>query len=95
MTGDHLDAILKLAGSRTEKDGWLSFPEGSALTLYVAHDGASMTVPRIEAMKHDGELVYARSARRELFVVVRTDVFAVALEGEASAGKVIRRAGFG
>jgi hypothetical protein len=39
--------------------------------------------------------VYARNPRRELFVVVRTDIYAVALEGEANAGKVARRAGFG
>jgi hypothetical protein len=95
MTGEHLDAILKVAGAKTEKDGWQALPDGSAMTLHVAHDGASMTVPRIDAVRQEGELVYARNARRELFIVVRSDVFAVALEGEASAGKVVRRAGFG
>ena len=95
MTGEHLEAILKVAGAKSEKDGWQSLPEGCAMTLHVAHDGASMTVPRIDALKQDGELVYARNPRRELFVVVRTDIYAVALEGEANAGKVARRAGFG
>ncbi len=95
MTGEHLDAILKVAGAKSEKDGWHTLPEGSAMSLHVAHDGASMTVSRIDALKQDGELVYARNPRRELFVIVRTDVFAVALEGEPSAGKVARRAGFG
>lgn len=95
MTGEHLDAILKVAGAKTEKDGWQSLPEGNAMTLHVAHDGASMTVTRIDAVKQDGELVYARNPRRELSVVVRSDIFAVALEGESSAGKVVRRAGFG
>jgi hypothetical protein len=95
MTGEHLEAILKLAGAKTDKDGWATLPEGSAMTLHVAHDGASMTVSRIDALKHDGELVYARNPRRELFCLARTDVFAVALEGEPSAGKVARRAGFG
>jgi hypothetical protein len=95
MTGDHLDSILKVAGAKSEKDGWLALPDGATMTLHVAHDGASMTVPRVEAVRHDGELVYARNAKRELFVVVRSDVFAVALEGEAAAGKVVRRAGFG
>jgi hypothetical protein len=61
----------------------------------VAHDGAAMTVPRIEALRQDGELVFARNPKRELFAVVRTDVFAIALEGEPTAGKVVRRAGFG
>jgi hypothetical protein len=95
MTGEHLEAILKLAGAKTDKDGWSTLPEGGAMTLHVAHDGASMTVSRIDALKHDGELLYARNPRRELFCLARTDVYAVALEGEASAGKVVRRAGFG
>ena len=95
MTGEHLDAILKVAGAKSEKDGWLALPDGATLTLHIAHDGASMTVPRVEAVRQDGELVYARNPKRELFVVVRGDVFAAALEGEASAGKVVRRAGFG
>ena len=95
MTGEHLDAILKVAGAKSEKDGWQGLPEGSAMTLHVAHDGASMTVPRIDAVRQDGELVYARNPRRELFIVVRSDIFGVALEGEASAGRAARRAGFG
>jgi hypothetical protein len=95
MTGDHLDAILKLSGGKSDKDGWVTLPEGSTMTLHVAHDGAGMTVPRVEAVKQDGELVYARNPKRELFALVRSDIFAVALEGEGSQGKVVRRAGFG
>ena len=95
MTADHLEAILKLAGAKTDREGWASLPDGATMTLHVAHDGAAMTVPRIEALRQDGELVVARNARRELFIIVRTDVFAVALEGEPAAGKVVRRAGFG
>jgi hypothetical protein len=94
MTGDHLEAILKTASAKHEKDGWSSLPEGSTLTLHVAHDGAGMTVPRIEAVKQEGELVFARNTKRELFALVRSDVYAVVLEGETSTGKVVRRAGF-
>jgi hypothetical protein len=95
MTGDHLEAILKVAGAKSEKDGWQTLPEGASMQLHVSHDGASMTVPRIEAIKQDGELVFARNGKRELFAIVRSDVFAIALEGEGAAGKVVRRAGFG
>ncbi|HXX69713.1 MAG TPA: hypothetical protein VEK07_21205 [Polyangiaceae bacterium] len=95
MTGDQLEAILKTAGAKGDKDGWHLLPDGTALTLHVAHDGASMTVSRIDAVRQDGELVYVRNPKRELFVVVRSDIFAIALEGEVSAGKVARRAGFG
>ncbi len=95
MTGEHLDAILKVAGAKSDKEGWLILPDGGTMTLHVAHEGASMTVPRIEALRHDGELVFARNPKRELFALVRSDIFAVALEGESTAGKVVRRAGFG
>ena len=95
MTADHLEAILKVAGAKSDREGWASLPDGSTMTLHVAHDGAAMTVSRIEAVRQDGELVFARNPKRELFAVVRSDVFAIALEGEPSAGKVVRRAGFG
>ncbi len=95
MTGDHLDAIFRLAGAKTDKDGWATLPDGNTLTLHVAHDGASMTISRIESLKQEGELIFARNPKRELFALVRSDVYAVALEGELSVGKVARRAGFG
>jgi hypothetical protein len=95
MTGDHFDAVLKVSGAKSEKDGWQSLPDGATMTLHIAHDGASMTISRIEAVRQDGELLYARNPKREIFALVRADVYAVALEGEASAGKVVRRAGFG
>jgi hypothetical protein len=95
MTGDHLEAVLKLAGVKSDKDGWSALPEGTTLTLHIAHDGASMSISRVEAIRQDGDLLYARNPKRELYAVVRTDIFAVAVDGEATAGKVVRRAGFG
>lgn len=87
--------VLKHAAAKSEKDGWHTLPEGGTMTLHVAHDGASMTVPRVEAIRQEGDLIFARNPKRETFVVVRSDVFAVALEGDSGAGKVARRAGFG
>ena len=95
MTGEHLEAILRVAGAKSEKDGWQTLPEGATLTLHIGHDGAGMTVSRIEALKQDGELIFARNPKRELFALNRADVYAVAMEGEPAAGKVVRRAGFG
>ena len=43
----------------------------------------------------DGSALRQSDPKRELFAVVRSDVFAVAIEGESTAGKVVRRAGFG
>jgi hypothetical protein len=86
MTGDHLEAILKNAQAKTEKDGCSVLEEGATLTLYAG-------VPRVEAIKVEGDLVYARTARRETFALSRGDLFAAALEG--AVGQPARRAGFG
>ena len=94
MTGEHLDAILKMAGAKGDKEGWHNLPDGT-MTLHVGHGGVGMTISRIDAVRQDGELVVARNPKRELFVVARSDIYAVALEGEVGAGKVARRAGFG
>jgi hypothetical protein len=95
MTGEQLEAVLKSAQAKAEKDGYATLPEGATLTLYAGHDGVPLTVPRVEAVKVDGELVYARTARRETFALNRADLFAVALEGGGGAGQPARRAGFG
>jgi hypothetical protein len=95
MNADHLETILKVAGARSEKDGWQTLPDGATLTLHIAHDGAGMTISRVDAIKQEGDLVFARNPKRELFALARVDVYAVALEGESTAGKVVRRAGFG
>jgi hypothetical protein len=93
MTGEHLDAILKSVQAKAEREGWLALSEGATLTLYAAHDGVSLTVPRVEAVKVDGALVYARTVKRETFALDRSDLFAVAMEG--AVGQPVRRAGFG
>jgi len=94
MTGNHLEAILKQASAKLDKDGFLALPDGAAVTLYVAHDGASLTVSKVEALKLDGELVSARTSKRETYTVVQSDVFALAVEGTVGQPPV-RRAGFG
>ena len=92
MTGDHLDVILKTAQAKAEKDGFSSLPEGATLTFYVAHGGAMLTVSRIEGVRTEGELVFARTAKRETYALARTDIFAIASEG--AQGQQPRRAGF-
>jgi hypothetical protein len=94
MTGEHLDAILKTAHATKDKEGWLALPEGATMTIYVAHDGASLSVSRVEAVRTEGEIVYARTPKRELYALARTDVYAVGFDGTA-AGQPARRAGFG
>ena len=95
MTGDQLDAILKASGAKSDKEGWCALPEGGTMTLHVAHDGASMTIPRVDSVRQDGDLLFARNPKREMFALVKSDVYAIAFESDATAGKVVRRAGFG
>jgi hypothetical protein len=95
MTADHLDAALKLAGAKSDKEGWHSLADGMSMTLHVGHGGVGMAISRIDAVRQDGDLIVARNPKREVFVIARGDVYAVALEGDAAAGKVARRAGFG
>ncbi len=95
MTPEHFDAILKNAQAKAdgEKNGFATFPEGTTLTLYVAHAGASLAVPKVEAVRTDGDLVHAKTQKRETFTIARIDVFAVSMEG--GGGTPARRAGFG
>ncbi len=93
MTQDHLDAILKTFQLKADKEGYFVLPEGTTMTIHAAHGGASLTLSRIEAVRADNGLVYARTPKRELFAVARDDVFAVSVDSQP--GQPARRPGFG
>jgi hypothetical protein len=93
-SGEHLDAVLKVAGAKPDKEGWSSLGEGATMTIYLASNGATLTIARVESVRVEGDHVFARTPKRELFVFSRRDVFAVALDG-GGAGQPARRAGFG
>jgi len=93
MTQEQLDAILKQLSAKLDKDGWWAMPEGALLTIHVAHDGASLSVPRIEALRAEGAILTTRTHKREMHCVVRDDVFALASDG--GGGEKGRRPGFG
>jgi hypothetical protein len=92
MTPEHLVTILKQAHAKADKEGWECLPEGSLLTLHISHDGASLTVQRVSAVKGEGEILWARTPKRDVYAIVRSDLFAIALEGGAEGA---RRPGFG
>ena len=94
MVGEQLQAIFKNAQAKADKDGFTSLPEGTTATLYAAHGGVGLTVSRVEAVKSEGGLLTARTAKRETYMLEIGDLFAVALEGNGTGGPV-RRAGFG
>jgi len=82
MTRDQIEAILKTAGAKSDKEGH-GLPDGSNLTFHVAHDGASLSFQKIENVRFDGDLVYAKSSKQAI-ALATNDVFAVAVEGGAS-----------
>jgi hypothetical protein len=94
MTQDQLDAVLKQLSAKADKEGWWAMPEGSLLTIHVAHDGAQLAVQRIESLRVEGAIVIARTHHKELNCFVRDDVFALASDG-ATGEKGRNRAGFG
>ena len=93
MTQEQLEAVLKQLSAKLDKEGWWTTPEGSLLTLHVAHGGASLAVSRIESVRIDGALVTMRTYRKEMHCFSRDDVFAVASDG--GGGEKGRRPGFG
>jgi hypothetical protein len=93
MTSDELEVILKQAQTKADKEGFASTPEGVTLTLHAAHNGGAISIGRVDGIKLSGEVVIARTAKRETtYAVVRSDLFAVAIEGASSTPQ--RRAGF-
>ena len=91
MTRDQIEAILKTAGAKSDKEGH-GLPDGSNLTLHVAHDGASLSFQKIETVRFDGDLVFAKSQKQSIALAIN-DVFAVAVEGAGASGSR-RPAGF-
>jgi hypothetical protein len=91
MTEEHLAALLGTAKAKKDDEGWQVPSEGRLVTLYVASNGASMNVGRVEALQAQGTLLKARTVKGELYVLALEDVFAAAIEPPAATG---RKAGF-
>ena len=92
MNQEHLSAVLATANVQPDKDGWATLEGDRTLTLYVANQGVSLNISRIEALRSEGPLLVARNQRGETFVLALADVFAAAVEGAKSAARL---AGFG
>ena len=91
MTREQIEAILKTSQAKLDKEqGWV-LPDGANLSVYVAHDGANLAFQKVEMVRFEGELLYAKSSRQTVALVV-SDVFAVAVEG--GGGQPRRPAGF-
>ncbi len=91
MNNAHLQALLAAAEAKPDDDGWQAAAEGRALTLHLAHDGVSLTVSRVTAVKVDANLLHARTAQGDRYVLEMEDLFAGAIEPPRSSS---RKAGF-
>jgi len=91
MTKEQLAAVLEISSAKLGSDGWSKLPEGRTLNFYAAHDGVQLVIPRVEAIATQGDLVKARTAKQEIFVVALADLFAASTEANNAPA---RRAGF-
>jgi hypothetical protein len=90
MTQEHLSALLTEAGAAKRAEGWVELGERH-LTLYLAQQGTSLTVSRIEALKQQEGLLWARTVKHEVYVVSLADVYAGAVDSPMQG---TRKAGF-
>jgi len=93
MTEVMWKVVLEAADVKVEADGRSVLPEGKALTLYGGHDGVSLTVGKVSAVRLDKGLVHAQNAKGELFLIALEDLFAAGIEGGATTTST-RKAGF-
>lgn len=91
MTHEHWAALIEASGAKKDDQGYLAPPEGKLLTLYLASGSSTLSVQRIEAVRHEQGLVHARTKKGELFVLALEDVFAGAVEETQGSS---RKAGF-
>jgi len=91
MTEEHLTALLTLAEAKKDEKGFLRAGEGRSFSLYLASGAAGLTITRVEAMKLEKHLLYARTTRNEIFVLALEDVYAGSVEQPPASG---RKAGF-
>lgn len=91
MTQEHWAALVEASGAKKDNEGFLTPPEGKLLTLYVSSGSATLSVQRIEAVRHEAGLIHARTKKGELFVLALEDVFAGAVEETQGSS---RKAGF-
>jgi hypothetical protein len=90
MTEEHLLALLGAAEAKKE-DRTFTLPEGRLLTLYVASNGASMTVSKVQKVKVDRAFLHAQTLKGEYYVLALEDAFAGAIDAPPSGS---RKAGF-
>jgi hypothetical protein len=93
MTETWLAELLETAQAKADGKGEHTLPEGRTLTLHVAHAGATLSVSKVETLRIKGDVVRARNARGELYLLRRDDVFAAMIDAPSDTS-ASRKAGF-
>lgn len=91
MTHEHLAALLSAGDATKNAEGWMQLPEARSLTLYVASGSSALNIGRVQALRHDGPLLHARTVKSEHYVVAMEDAFAGSVDAPAGTSK---KAGF-
>jgi hypothetical protein len=85
--------VLERAEAQTPKKGPAKLPEEKSMTLYVASNGASITVAHVVELSLADGIVEARNRKGEWFVLALADILAAAVHTSDERGTG-RRAGF-
>lgn len=93
MTEAMFQRVLERAEAQTPKKGPAKLPEEKTMTLYVASQGASISVAHVVEVALADGIVEARNRKGELFVLSLGDVLAAAIQTSDERGTG-RRAGF-
>lgn len=92
MTQEHWSALVAIAEAKKQDQGFLTLPEGRALTLYVAAGSATLSITRVHHVKLEGALVHARTHKGEHYVVALEDVYAGSVDTPTAS--TAKKAGF-
>ncbi len=91
MSEELVRALLDTAAAETDQDGFFVPSEGRSLNLHFAHDGVSLVIGRIVAVRLTPPFMVARSSQGEETIVAIADCYAGSIEGKKGPG---RKAGF-
>jgi len=93
MTSEMFHTVLAKAEATSATPGPANLPKGKTLTLYVASNGASMSVGDIVTIRLDGEVIEAENKKGVLYLLALPDVYAASLRSDGE-GTTARKAGF-
>jgi len=92
MTDEMLRTVVEVAGAKFDEQGVAAMAERQTLTLYLAHDGATLSVGRVVRLALRGHVLKAEDDQGEVFVLALEDAFAASIAGPS--GSSSRKAGF-